>query len=193
MIDNASRGQGRAGNRGRRLRRGGSIAAVAAAVAVVAAACSALPGSPNGSVKYQEALAFARCMRGHGVPNFPDPGSNGQLSGNGIDGHSPQVQSAVGACQSLLPGRNPAAMQAQAGTQALRFSRCMRAHGVPNFPDPSVKSNGNSVSVTIRMKAGPGGIDPQSPQFQAAQQACRSILPKPGKNADGNSPSGSGG
>jgi hypothetical protein len=193
MIDSASRARGRPGNRARRLRRGGSIAAVAAAVAIAAAACSALPGSPSGSVNYQEALAFARCMRAHGVPNFPDPGSNGQLNGNGIDKHSPQVQSAVGACQSLLPGRNPAAQLAQAGTQALRFSRCMRAHGVPNFPDPSVKSNGSGVSVTIRMKAGSGGMDPRSPQFQAAQQACSSILPKPGKNASGNAPSGSGG
>jgi hypothetical protein len=192
MRDNDSRARGRAGNRGRRLRRGGSIAAVAA-VAIAAAACSALPGSPNGSVKYQKALAFARCMRGHGVPNFPDPASNGQLSGNGIDKHSPQVRSAEGACQSLLPGRNPAALQAQAGTQALRFSRCMRAHGMPNFPDPSVKSNGSGVAVTIRMKAGSGGIDPHSPQFQAAQQACRSILPKPGKNTSGNSQNGSGG
>jgi hypothetical protein len=192
MIDSASRG-GRAGNRGRRLRRGGSIGVVAAAVAIAAAACSALPGSPSGSVKYQEALAFARCMRAHGVPDFPDPGSDGQLNANGIDTKSPQVRSAVGACQSLLPGRNPAAQVAQAGGQALRFSRCMRAHGVPNFPDPSVQSNGSGVAVTIRMKAGSGGIDPRSPQFQAAQQACRSILPRPGKNASGNAPSGSGG
>jgi hypothetical protein len=192
MIDSASRARDRAGNRGRRLRRGGSIAAVAAAVAIAAAACSALPGSPNGSVKYQEALAFSRCMRAHGVPSFPDPNSNGQLSTKGIDTKSPHVRSAVGDCQSLLPGQNPAAQVAQAGTQALRFSRCMRARGVPNFPDPSIKSNGSGVAVTIRLHAGSGGIDPHSPQFQAAQQACRSILPKPGKNASGNSPSGSG-
>jgi hypothetical protein len=192
MIDSASRG-GRAGNRGRRLWRGGSIAVVAAAVAIAAAACSALPGSPSGSVKYQEALAFARCMRAHGVPSFPDPGSNGQLSANGIDTKSPQARSAAGDCQSMLPGGNSAAQVAQAGTLALRFSRCMRAHGVPSFPDPSVKSNGSGVAVTIRMKAGSGGIDPHSPRFQAAQQACRSILPKPGKNASGTAPSGSGG
>jgi len=132
-------------------------------------------------------------MRAHGVPNFPDPGSNGQLNGNGIDTKSPQVRSAAGDCQSMLPGGNPAAQVGQARALALRFSRCMRAHGVPNFPDPSVQSNGSGVAVTIRMKAGSGGIDPHSPQFQAAQQACRSILPKPGKNAGGNAPSGSGG
>ncbi len=191
MIDSASRARGRAGNRGTRLRRGGSIAAVAAAVLIAAAACSELPGSPGGSVTYQEALAFARCMRAHGVPSFPDPGSNGQFSGNGIDKHSPQLQSAAGACQSLLPGRNPAAAVAQARTQALRFSRCMRAHGILNFPDPSVKSNGSGVSSTVRMKVGTGGIDINSPQFKAAQQACLSLLPKLGKNASANSQNGS--
>ena len=193
MIDSASRARGRAGNRGRRLRRGGSIGAIAAAVVIAAAACSALPGSPSGSVLYQEALAFSKCMRAHGVPNFPDPGSNGQFSGNGIDKQSPQLQSAAGACQSRLPGLNPAAALAQGRTQALRFSRCMRAHGVPNFPDPSVKSHGSGVAITIRMKGGSGGIDPRSPQFQAAQNACRSILPMPGKNASGSSRNGSGG
>jgi hypothetical protein len=193
MIDGASRARDRAGNRGRQLRRGGSVAAVAAAVVIAAAACSALPGSPNGSVTYQEALAFARCMRAHGVPSFPDPGSNGQQTGNGIDQNSPQVRSAARACQSLLPGPNPAALQAQAGTQALRFSRCMRAHGIVNFPDPSVQANGGAVSVTIRMKAGVGGIDPRSPQFRTAQHACSSILPRPGQNGGGNSQSGSGG
>ena len=193
MIDSASRARGRAGNRRRRLREGGPIAALIAAVAFAAAACSALPGSPSGSVLYQEALAFSKCMRAHGVPNFPDPGSNGQFSVNGIDKQSPQVRSAAGACQSLLPGLNPAAALVEGRTQALRFSRCMRAHGVPNFPDPSVKSHGSGVAITIRMKGGSGGIDPRSPQFQAAQNACRSILPMPGKNASASSQNGSGG
>ena len=192
MKDNASRSPGRDSCLGSRLRRGGFLGAVAAAVIAVAA-CSALPGSPSGSVKYQEALAFAKCVRAHGVPSFPDPNSNGQFSRNGIDANSPQVRSAVGACQSLLPGQNPAAQQAQAGAQALRFSRCMRAHGVPDFPDPSVQSNGSGTSVTIRMQAGNGGIDPNSPQFKAAMQACRSILPRPGSHSSGSSRNGSGG
>ncbi|HEY6275580.1 MAG TPA: hypothetical protein VIX86_04540 [Streptosporangiaceae bacterium] len=186
MKDKDRASRTRAGNRERRLQHRGSIVAVAAAITIAAAACSALPGSPSGSVKYQEALAFAKCMRAHGVPNFPDPDSNGQFSGNGIDRNSPQVQSAGNACRSLLPGQNPAAQVAQAGTTALRFSRCMRAHGVPNFPDPSVQSNGGGVTVTIRMKAGAGGIDPHSPQFKAAQQACSSILPKPGSHHSGS-------
>jgi hypothetical protein len=47
----------------------------------------------------------------------------------------------------------------------------MRAHGVPNFPDPTGQSGGG-FSFSL-----PQGVDPRSPQFQAADQACKSQLP----------------
>jgi hypothetical protein len=47
----------------------------------------------------------------------------------------------------------------------------MRAHGIKAFPDPS--SNGD-----LSLNAGPGtGIDPNSPRYQAADQACKSLMP----------------
>jgi len=53
--------------------------------------------------------------------------------------------------------------------QALRFSNCMRASGVPNFPDPSTRGG-----LVIR----PGsGLDPASPAFQAAKKRCAKLLP----------------
>jgi hypothetical protein len=55
--------------------------------------------------------------------------------------------------------------------QALKFAGCMRSHGVPNFPDPSVAQGG--VAVGFRMS----GVDQNSPQFQAAVQACRKFEP----------------
>jgi hypothetical protein len=51
-------------------------------------------------------LAFARCMRAHGVPDFPDPnGQSGQLGpSSGIDPSSPRFQSAInGPCKSTAP------------------------------------------------------------------------------------------
>lgn len=55
----------------------------------------------------------------------------------------------------------------------LKYSQCMRAHGVPKFPDPG--PNGQ-----LRIAAGPGtGIDPESATFKAAQQACKSLEPTP--------------
>jgi len=48
----------------------------------------------------------------------------------------------------------------------------MRAHGVSNFPDPS--SNGRGIQLSV----GPSsGVNPQAPAFQAAQKACRHLMP----------------
>jgi hypothetical protein len=57
------------------------------------------------------------------------------------------------------------------------FSACMRAHGVPNFPDP--KFSGGMTQISIDAKN--GGIDPGSPIFQAAQKTCQKLMPgRPG-------------
>ena len=59
---------------------------------------------------------------------------------------------------------------------AYRYADCMRQHGVGAFPDPVVHTNGNQVSVTMR-------IDPQmtnSPDFKSAQTACAHLLPNGG-------------
>ena len=70
---------------------------------------------------------------------------------------------------------NPA-QQAQANTDALKFSACMRNHGITNFPDPHGGTGGNST-VDLRGL----GIDLNSSQFQAAQQACQHYLGPNGK------------
>jgi hypothetical protein len=128
-------------------------------------------------------------MRSHGVPNFPDAGSNGAItvgSANGIDPNSPQFKTAMAACKSLVPRGHPsAAQQAQQMAQGLKFSQCMRAHGVPKFPDPGSQG-------AIQLKAGPGtGIDPSSQRFQSAQKACQSFFggPKGGPPAGSTSSS----
>jgi hypothetical protein len=50
----------------------------------------------------------------------------------------------------------------------------MRTHGVPSFPDPTFSGG----AVQLKSVGGAGGIDPGSPQFQAAQRACRSVVPR---------------
>ncbi|MGH2888222.1 MAG: hypothetical protein ACRDNJ_01200 [Solirubrobacteraceae bacterium] len=47
---------------------------------------------------------------------------------------------------------------------ALRFARCMRTHGVSNFPDPSTPGGG------IHIRIGPG-LNPFSPAFKAESRA----------------------
>src|SRR5579862_5527039 len=90
----------------------------------------------NFTIKMNAGLAFARCMRSNGVPNFPDPSSGGGVtitSGNGIDPGSPQFQSAQRACQKYLPAEKAPSPAQVAKMQAnlLKFSACMRSHGVP--------------------------------------------------------------
>jgi hypothetical protein len=72
---------------------------------------------------------------------------------------------AIAACGSTHSSTTSAS---NPSTQLLTFSKCMRSHGVPSFPDPS----GQGIHI------GPGaGIDPSSPAFKAAQSACGSLLP----------------
>ena len=67
-------------------------------------------GAPGGGSGQQStggfSLAFAKCIRAHGVPDFPDPdGQAGQLSpGSGFNPNTPQFQAALnGPCVSLAP------------------------------------------------------------------------------------------
>jgi hypothetical protein len=124
-----------------------------------------------------KSLKYAQCMRTHGVPNFPDPTADGSFSLTGINPRSQQVQNAQNICGKLLSlGRQTPspAQQAQALASALKFSQCMRSHGVTNFPDP--QSSGGGIRISLKASAS-GGLDPSSPIFQAAQKACRGSLP----------------
>jgi hypothetical protein len=62
-----------------------------------------------------------------------------------------------------------------------RYAACMRAHGVPNFPDPHVSvSNNGSGGTAVAVQIGGGGINPKSPAVRAAGKDCGKILPGPG-------------
>jgi hypothetical protein len=129
-------------------------------------------------------LAYSECMRAHGVPKFPDPGANGELQlragpGTGIDPNSSVYKAADAACKSLLPV--PSAEDQQQNYDALlKFSSCMRSHGISDFPDP--QPNGR-----MEIKAGPGSdLDPNSALFKSAQQACQKYMPGGGKGGNTN-------
>jgi hypothetical protein len=52
----------------------------------------------------------------------------------------------------------------------VKLADCMRAHGVPNFPDPGA---GGGIQL-------PAGVNPQAPAFEAAQNACSKLTPGAG-------------
>jgi hypothetical protein len=203
----------------RRRAVGPGLVAAAIACAALASGCGSASGGPQvasvaatttahqSSAKGDGAKAsgakqtFSACMRSHGLPNFPDANANGGIAidaSSGVDPSSPVFQAAQKACQKLAPGGGKApspAQQAKAQAQALKFSACMRSHGVANFPDP--KFSGGMTQITIDSKS--GGIDPNSPIFQAAQKTCQKLLPGrpdgPGAvtSRSGSGPASSGG
>ena len=85
-------------------------------------------------------------MRAHGVLKFPDPTSSGTIPKVGLQqlGVSSTVfQAAQRACQHLLPnsGQSSQAWDQMALNALWNFARCVRSHGVPNWPDPLAESD----------------------------------------------------
>lgn len=125
-------------------------------------------------------------MRSHGVPNLPDPGPEGGIqltAGSGINTNSPAFKAAQARCAKLLPyGRpgGPAPPSEQAEQQMLALSKCMRAHGLSDFPDPTAgppPSDPQEFSIAIG-RAGvsllvPKAVDVRSPAFKQAATTCR--------------------
>jgi hypothetical protein len=135
-------------------------------VASVGSSASAGPSSSQNGTK-PSTLAYAQCMQAHGIKNFPEPNSSGQLqlaNGQSLpDFSSPQFQTAAETCRSLNPAGvavSPA-QQAQYLAANVKYAGCMRSHGVKNFPDPG--SNGNFDLQNI---------DVNSPQVTAANKIC---------------------
>jgi hypothetical protein len=172
------------------------------AVAFGVAGCLALAGcgstdaasgtvtdsGPTSGKSPQQALQFAQCMRGHGVSNFPDPTGQGiQIApGSGINPQSPAFQRAQNACKQYLPnGGAPPVTSAHDTAAALAFAKCMRAHGVPDFPDPLTTAPGSPPAGAVAILDLHGmafelgsGINPRSPAFQQAATDCGIRLPK---------------
>ena len=177
MNDSPGPGPGR---RWARLRRAALAAAALALIGLLATACgggSSPAAAGGGSTHVQAALAYARCMRAHGVPDFPDPDSNGQFN---VDPHSTSSQETAAnhACNHLLNVGGQMDQRQQELPQLLRYAQCMRAHGVPNFPDPHYTSGGiGRPGGMLGFGGGPGlDLKHPSPQVQSANHACQHLL-----------------
>jgi hypothetical protein len=169
-----------------RRARAAAVITVMAAAALLAAACSGSPsstgsgGSPNagGSANSPSAVGYSRCMRSRGVPDFPDPDSSGQIpkitSGQQVGVSDSRLNAAQRACQDLWPYQPPTqTQQRQQLTDDVKFARCMRSHGVPNFPDPTTGPSGPRFVISVSRD----GFDPRSPQILAKARECQHVLP----------------
>ncbi|HEY2200387.1 MAG TPA: hypothetical protein VGH56_00755 [Solirubrobacteraceae bacterium] len=128
----------------------------------------------------QSLVDWANCMRKHGDPNQPDPtvtvnrtidiawnpaipgGYNGtNKGGQGNSGPGQYCRSYLAAAQAALRGGLP--IHRPNATALVKFSECMRASVVPNFPDPT--ANGQ-----LNIPGGPPTA--KAPAFQHASKLC---------------------
>jgi hypothetical protein len=163
----------------RRARARGARAATAiiatAGLALLAAACAS---SPAGHLAVSQPLAFSHCMRSHGVPKFPDPNSGGVWPKSQVElaSSDPRFQAGTRACAHLLPDGGPGVPPSPAVVQLIQtdmseFARCMRSHGVPNWPDPTL-DRGRAIFDPQRV-----GIDANAPQISTKVHECEHVFP----------------
>jgi subtilase family serine protease len=157
---------------GRVPRRAAAALAVVAAVAVLTA-CGGKPTSSAvsasaGSAAYQTALAFAKCMQTHGVPDFPDPKPSGGINISGHPtGNSPAAQ-AYDACQHLLSGGGTATgsgtgsgTASTAGLNCLGSQPCytpqqfLAAYGITPLLNRGIDGRGITVALPEQAETGP--------------------------------------
>ncbi|HWS51998.1 MAG TPA: hypothetical protein VN241_13390 [Microbacterium sp.] len=172
--------------------RAGSVATLAMAALLILTGCAG--GSPTGdrgpsgnggdaspSAVAPDAGAYAECMRDNGIPGFPDPDSSGEFAVDasklGVPMDSEQYKQAAQTCEPLMPERTDDQQQ-QDYQAALEYAECMRDEGLPGFPDPPAPGSGSGTQGDSSggSQSGPG-FDPESPQFQAAHDSCKDLLP----------------
>jgi hypothetical protein len=163
-------------------------AGLLAAGALAVAACGSDDGTGGASSTADRqrearnaALRYARCMREHGV-DVPDP----TFQGGGINQTGPEekvpkakLQEAEQACEKYTKDVDDGPklseeQQEEFKDAALANARCMREHGIENFPDPTFSGDGEA-----EIKAPEGAFDPNDPDFKEAEKACKDTMPKP--------------
>jgi hypothetical protein len=133
-------------------------------------------------------------MRSHGVPNYPDPDSSGQLpkpDAHHLGVSDSQLQAVQQRCQHELPSNGhaldsgsisdcmmaedcPRALVQHVLTEERSFALCMRSHGVPNWPDPVTDSHGRPVFAISISK---DGFNPYSKPIWARGNQCSNLMP----------------
>jgi hypothetical protein len=158
-------------------------AAAATVLSLLAAGCgggssprvASVASSTTTTTAQTGLVAFAGCMRSHGVPTFPDPDSTGGIPKTQVvaaaQANRSKFNAAQAACGRLLPGGSlgpsqTPQQQAARLADALSFARCMRSHGVARFPDPTPQGH-----LTVEMVQA-AGIDVHSPAVLHVVQTC---------------------
>jgi hypothetical protein len=133
------------------------------------------------------ALAFARCMRSHGIPNWPDPTSSGVFDKSKLRQLGLSVSRVLaledGPCNHLYTAPPPPGTRITPAERVyyLKVAACMRSHGFLALPDPTFQDNILRINI-------PPSIDTNSFQFKSAAATCTKLIPAglPGSRSNGH-------
>ncbi len=168
----------------RKTRPMAAVALIAMAAMISACGTSAPTGTGTGggnnaASNALTAVKFAKCMRSNGVSAFPDPSASGNftideiVNGSSLNPSAPAFKQAISACKDLEPARFMGSKRSpQEQEAALKFAECIRANGVPDFPDPT--PDGPLID-TSRIPSAAGRGAHTIPGLQAAAGKCRAI------------------
>jgi hypothetical protein len=157
------------------------LAAITCGMAIAACGSSKSSSTAAAAGQFAQGVKYADCMRSHGVTGFPDPSAGGGFAlPSTINPQSPSYQVAHKACGKLEPGPvgGPPKALEQQELLSVEFSKCMRRHGLPDFPDPVISSRPPNQDQGF-WRAGmywplPAGTQ-QSPAFLKAAKVCGSF------------------
>ncbi len=162
----------------------GACGGGASSLGVAAGSTTTTPASHPAGVSTQGGglVAYASCMRSHGVPNFPDPAGSGGIPKRAVirafqQVSNSQAETAGNDCAHLLPaggslsGQTVQPVTANDQHDYLRAAACMRSHGIINFPDPTFSAGAVNLHI-------PSTIDTNSAQFNQARQICEKMIPR---------------
>lgn len=166
---------------GRYRRLAAALALAAASTTALTACGSSNPTSAAATGAAHSQMAAARCMRVHGVANFPDPGPHGGMKVllspgsstvtiDGIPFSGPAFQAAEKVCQPLggAGSGNPPVPEQQRRA-LLDFAKCMRHHGIP-YSDPTFPPGGGIFG------GGTPNQDANSPAVKHAATICNKAM-----------------
>ena len=158
------------------------LAICAASVGIAACGGSSGGGGSSGRPDDTKELAFAKCLRKAGI-DAQDPQINGGKITQRVrlpEGISETRMRQITADCARKTGGGPKPLSREDRARfldaALKFARCMRAHGV-DVPDPRAGQDGIMIQKGGGDGSAGGGPDPSSPAFQRAQKSCESYLP----------------
>jgi hypothetical protein len=154
------------------------VLAMVALIAMISAGCGSNAPSETGDAHTKvtdrdKAVKFAECIRAHGVSDFPDPDASNEFE-YGVSVTPAVWTKVVDACKDLQPpGSLSAERNPEQEKEALTFARCVREHGIRDFPDPI---DGEPLINTYRIPS--SGTDGGMTVLNAAIQKCRDPLAK---------------